>query len=286
MSLLLHELRVRRGAMVGWALGLGLFLSLYTTIYRFLPAEVREMDVRALAFLNSLGIETFATFEGFILGTAFNFAPLLVGLFGVIIGVGALAGEEDEGMLELLAALPVSRVRLLLAKAAALFIAALVVMAVAGAIQAIVFTLWQIDTPVTALDLFQVAVSHWLIAFVFITFSLFIGAYLPGRGAALATATTALFVSMCIRDSSSPAPTLAGQPPADKTDGGRPGSGRRGRRHGGRQGDRAAPERKRWPAAACRRGWPVRRRRWPGRRGFGLRAASPGAGQRLSLIHI
>ena len=72
MSLLLHELRVRRGAMVGWALGLGLFLSLYTTIYRFLPAEVREMDVRALAFLNSLGIETFATFEGFILGTAFN----------------------------------------------------------------------------------------------------------------------------------------------------------------------------------------------------------------------
>ena len=195
MSLLLHELRVRRGAMVGWALGLGLFLSLYTTIYRFLPAEVREMDVRALAFLNSLGIETFATFEGFILGTAFNFAPLLVGLFGVIIGVGALAGEEDEGMLELLAALPVSRVRLLLAKAAALFIAALVVMAVAGAIQAIVFTLWQIDTPVTALDLFQVAVSHWLIAFVFITFSFFIGAYLPGRGAALATATTALFVS-------------------------------------------------------------------------------------------
>jgi ABC-2 type transport system permease protein len=109
MSLLLHELRVRRGAIVGWALGLGLFLSLYTTIYRFLPAEVREMDVRALAFLNSLGIQTFATFEGFILGTAFNFGPLLVGLFGVIIGVGALAGEEDEGTLELLAALPVSR---------------------------------------------------------------------------------------------------------------------------------------------------------------------------------
>ena len=194
MSLLLHELRVRRGAIVGWALGLGLFLSLYTTIYRFLPAEVREMDVRALAFLNSLGIQTFATFEGFILGTAFNFAPLLVGLFGVIIGVGALAGEEDEGTLELLAALPVSRVRLLLAKSAALFIAALVVMAVAGAIQAIVFMLWQIDTPVTPLDLFRVALSHWLIAFVFITFSLFIGACLPGRGAALATATTALFV--------------------------------------------------------------------------------------------
>lgn len=195
ISLLQHELRVRRGSTLGWALGLGFFSVIYTLIYPNLPAEMREIDVRAIAFLDSLGIRTFATFEGFILGTAFNFLPLLVGLFGVVTGISALAGEEDEGTLELLAALPVSRRRLILTKAAALFISAVVVLVIDGALAAGVFTLLDLDTPVTAWDMFKTVQSLWLMAFVFMALSLFLGAYLPNRGVALGVAMTALFVS-------------------------------------------------------------------------------------------
>jgi len=195
INLLRHELRVRRGGTIGWALGLGLFCAIYTLIYTVLPEEVREIDPRALALLNSLGIQTFATFEGFILGTMFNFLPLLVGLFGAMIGVGALAGEEDEGTLELLAALPVSRVQLVLVKTLALCISAALVMIFDGLIAAGVFALLDLDTPVTALDMFLTTQSLWLMAFVFLAIGLFLGAYLPTRGVAMGLAMAAVFLS-------------------------------------------------------------------------------------------
>lgn len=195
ISLLQHELRVRRGSIIGWALGLGFFNIVYTIIYPNLPVEMREIDVRAIAFLDSLGIQTFATFEGFILGTMFNFLPLLVGLFGVATGISALAGEEDEGTLELLASLPVSRLQLILTKAVALFISAAIVLVIDGVLAATVFTLLDLETPVTAWDMFRTVQSLWLMAFVFMTLSLFLGAYLPNRGVALGVAMTALFVS-------------------------------------------------------------------------------------------
>ena len=195
INLLRHELRVRRGGTIGWALGLGLFCAIYTLIYTVLPDEVREIDPRALALLNSLGIQTFATYEGFILGTMFNFLPLLVGLFGAMIGIGALAGEEDEGTLELLAALPVSRVQLVLVKALALCISAALVMIFDGLIAAGVFALLDLDTPVTALDMFRTTQSLWLMAFVFLGIGLFLGAYLPTRGVAMGMAMAAVFLS-------------------------------------------------------------------------------------------
>ena len=56
ISLLQHELRVRRGSTIGWALGLGFFSVIYTIIYPNLPAEMREIDVRAVTFLDSVSI--------------------------------------------------------------------------------------------------------------------------------------------------------------------------------------------------------------------------------------
>ena len=195
IDLLRHELRVRRGSFIGWALGLAFFCSVYTILYPSLPAEVRQIDPRALALLESIGIQTFATFEGFILGTLFNFLPLLVGLFGVVIGVGALGGEEDDCTLELLAALPVSREQLVLIKALALAIGAALVVAFDGLVAAGVFSLLNLDTPVTALDMFLTVQSMWLMAFVFLAIGLFLGAFLPSRGVALGVGLAALFAS-------------------------------------------------------------------------------------------
>ncbi len=208
ISLLRHELRVHRGSTIGWAVGLGFFSVIYILLYPNLPVEMREIDTRAIAFLDSLGIQTFATFEGFILGTMFNFLPLLVGLFGVVTGISVLAGEEDEGTLELLAALPISRLQLILTKAAALFISAAAVMVIDGALATGVFMLLDLETPVTAWAMFRTVQSLWLIAFVFMTLSLFLGAYLPNRGVALGAGMTALFVSFFGENLAGMAPVL------------------------------------------------------------------------------
>lgn len=207
-DLVLHELRRRLGTIAGWAIGLGTFCSAYVLLYTALPGEVRELDVRATALLESLGMETLSTFDGFVLSTAFNFLPLLVGALGVVLGIGALAAEESDGTLELLAVLPISRTRLLLGKAIAASLMLLVILVLAGAIVAGVFTALVIDTAVTPLDLFAVVVSHWLIGFVFLTLSLFLGAYLPNREAATSAAAIALLVSFFGDNLAGLAPTL------------------------------------------------------------------------------
>jgi ABC-2 type transport system permease protein len=208
INLLLHEVRVRWRAILGWTIGLGFYSVIYMIIYPALPAEMRAIDPQALALLRSLGVQTLATFEGFILGTEFNFLPLLVGVFGVFMGIGALVGEEDDGILELLAALPISRVQLILAKAAALVIAAFIVLLVDGLIAMGVFTALQIDTPITAPDLFWVILSHWLMAFVFMTLSLFLGAFLPNRRSTMSAAAAALLVSFFGNNLAGIAPVL------------------------------------------------------------------------------
>lgn len=126
--------------------------------------------------------------------------PLIAGIFGVSLGIATLVGEEDDGTLELMAALPISRVQLILAKVVALLIAAFIALVMAGLAAMGVFTMLQIDAPVTAPDLFWVILSHWLMAFVFLTLSLFLGAYLPNRGTAMSASAATLLVSFLAKD--------------------------------------------------------------------------------------
>lgn len=208
LNLLWCEVRIRRGSILGWTIGLSFLSVIYMVIYPALPPEVRQIDPQALAILKSLGIQTLATFDGFILGTEFNVLPLITGIFGVSMGISALVGEEDDGTLELLAAQPISRIQLILTKAVALSIVAFIALVVAGLVAMGVFTILRIDTPVTAPDLFWVVLSHWLMAFVFLTLSLFLGAYLPNRGTAMSAAMAVLLVSFFGENLAGMAPVL------------------------------------------------------------------------------
>lgn len=195
LKLVWIELQRRKGSLIGWTIALCFFGTIYIFLYPALPAEMRDIDPQALALLQSIGMQTFATFEGWVLATEFNVLPLIAGLCGLFMGVGALAAEEDEGTLELLASLPISRVSLILAKAAALMVGILAAVTMAGVVAMLVFTGLQIVTPVSAGDLFQVILSHWIIGFVFMAISLFLGAYLPTRNAAMVAGMGYLLVS-------------------------------------------------------------------------------------------
>lgn len=182
-NLLWNELKLRKGSLIGWTIVLGFFGTIYMILYPALPAEMRQINPQALALLNSIGMRSFATFEGWVLSTKFNVLPLIAGLCGLFIGISALASEEDQGTLELLAALPLSRLTLILTKGIALSIIIVIAMSMVGLFGMLVFTILQIDAAVSALDLFPVYLSHGFIAFFFMTLSLFLGAYLPTRNA-------------------------------------------------------------------------------------------------------
>lgn len=194
LSLLLHELRVRRGGIIGWSLGLSIYAGLYTAFYPALPDEMMALDYQDIELFQLFGEMNMATFESYMGSSVFNFLGVLLGIFAVISGVGILAGEEDNGTLEQLVTLPLRRWQLVLAKALALAIAALIVLAIVGLVIAAVFTAVesQVETTVTAGDLFLMTLAIWPLALVFMLLSLFLGALLPSRRAASAAAATLL----------------------------------------------------------------------------------------------
>lgn len=197
LSLLRHELRVRRGGIIGWSIGLSLYAAMYTAFYPALPTEMLELDFEDIAIYQAFGDMSMGSFAGYMASSVFNFIALLLGIYAVVSGVGALAGEEDNGTLELLVTLPLPRWQLVLAKALALAVSVLVILLVVSL--AIVGTFaviqTQITTNVTAPDLLFMTLRSWPITMVFTMMSLLLGAFLPGRRMASATAAALLVVS-------------------------------------------------------------------------------------------
>ena len=183
MRLMLHEVRVRRRTIFWWAFGLAAFGLMYLGFYPSIADEFADIDIASIEFYEAMGVTGMATFEDYMMSTVLNILPLLVGAFGIVLGTGALAGEEGAGTLEPLAALPISRLRLYAAKAAALLVTSLVVMLAVAAMVTALFVMLdaEIDTSVTAADLFGAVMSLWLVAFVFLAAGMFLGALLPSR---------------------------------------------------------------------------------------------------------
>jgi ABC-2 type transport system permease protein len=183
LSLLKHELRSRWGAVLGWGLGLAAFGAMYTSIY----PQVAE-DMAGLADLQlyaAMGINV-ASFEGFIASSVVQFIPVLLGIYAIITSTGALAGEEEDGTLELIAAMPVARWQIVIAKAAAIGITLLLIVIVAGLLNAVALNAVKATTQVevTLGELFVAVLNGWPITFAFAMLGLLLSAWLPTRRAA------------------------------------------------------------------------------------------------------
>ena len=109
-----YAIRRVRGQILGWGIGLGLLalmlVSMYDSIARlddqletFLQAYPPEMQ----AFFS--GMAEFGTPEGFLAVEFFSYMPLILGIFAVSLGSGLLVADEETGILDLIAAYPLSR---------------------------------------------------------------------------------------------------------------------------------------------------------------------------------
>jgi beta-exotoxin I transport system permease protein len=130
---------------------------------------------------------------GFFQAEFFSWVPLLLITVAIIGATGTLAGEEGTGTLEALLALPVTRVRLLLAKCAGLVLALVItaVVMVPGFMLGLLFV--DIDLGVGRMLL--AALNMVPLALLFLTLSLWAAAALPSRGAAAAVSIGAVVVT-------------------------------------------------------------------------------------------
>lgn len=193
VRLLWQELRQRRNAVIGWSLGLCFFPLVYIAIY---PSVAEEMAGLAdLEIYRALGmnLDGFPEWVGSIL---IIFMPLVAAFYALINGTGTLAGEEEDGRLEMIVTLPLPRWQIVVAKALALIISSFIIFIVLAAVSALVFLSIesQIETELTAIDLFVVVLSAWPLLFAVGMISLFLAAFCPSRRIALAISAAILLV--------------------------------------------------------------------------------------------
>lgn len=125
MGVVATELRRRKWSTLWWAVGIGLFIALIFAIYPSFRGSAGQLD-KSLSSIPASARDLFTDTNDFLSPVGylssqcyFLLVPLLFSFLSIALGSSLLAREEQSGTLELLLARPVSRARLLLAKAGA-----------------------------------------------------------------------------------------------------------------------------------------------------------------------
>ncbi|UCG25658.1 MAG: ABC transporter permease subunit [Chloroflexota bacterium] len=198
-KLLLHELRLRRWAILGWGIGMAVFAGYIIILYPDFAEPMAALNLEEISLYQIFGdFSEFASFTGFVSAEVLIFLPLLLAIYAIVNGTGTLAGEEDNGTLEPIMALPLPRWQLVMSKAIALGLALLLILLIVGLAMAVSLTTLpgDIDTGgVTSGDMIVVALAVWPLVGFFAMFSLFLGAFVPSRRIAAIIATVILVFS-------------------------------------------------------------------------------------------
>ena len=184
---LLFEIKNKRGSIIGWSLGMAGFVLLYVGLYPSFIEQIPDFEgLLDLPIYQALGVSSMSTYAGWVSSTVLNFMPIILGVHALISGTGALAGEEERGTLENIAALPLARWQIVVSKfLAILFSLALILLLTAGVTLGV--TAWVESQIAIELDygsiFLAIVAALPLLAFLAAA-ALFLGAFLATRSAA------------------------------------------------------------------------------------------------------
>ena len=120
-SIFLKTLRDLRWQVFWYGLGMALMAALVVYIYPSYKDQFANFDIPE-AMRALIGNVDYGTGPGFISAEFFSWIPIVVVVFAITSGTGALGSEEANGTLDLLLAQPVSRTRLAVEKLAGLLL--------------------------------------------------------------------------------------------------------------------------------------------------------------------
>ncbi|MEX2550485.1 MAG: ABC transporter permease subunit [Nitriliruptoraceae bacterium] len=130
--------RMRRRALLGWGLAVGVVSAIYVSFYPTMgDAGELESLIEGMpdGLVSALGYDTIGTAAGYLESTVYGLlAPILMLVFALGFAARVLAGEEEDGSLELETAAPISRVRSLSERYLALVVGIVWLGVVTGAV--------------------------------------------------------------------------------------------------------------------------------------------------------
>lgn len=100
-----------RRAIIGWAVGIGAFTTIYTSFYSaFQGAAELKQNALPQGMLDFLGVADMLTPAGYLQATVFSLVgPLLLVMAAITLAARTIARPEEDGGIELLLANPLSR---------------------------------------------------------------------------------------------------------------------------------------------------------------------------------
>ena len=113
ITALKHTIRRLRGQIIGWSIGLALYGLLMTYIYGTmfdtidLVALMQNYPQEFMAFFG--GMDRIGEPSGFLDLYFFGYMPVIVGIFAIGAGASLLVSHEEQGILDLILAHPISR---------------------------------------------------------------------------------------------------------------------------------------------------------------------------------
>lgn len=190
-NVFLKSLRDERWPMVWWSAGLGLFAAMMIAFFPSIRGnddfnvmlESYPENLKTLFGLSELTDITSAV--GFFNAEIFGFmAPLLFVIHGIVLGSGAIAGEEGRGSLEILLTEPIARGKLVIQKAAAMIANAIAL----GLVLWIVLVIGTliIDIDLSVLNLAAITFSTVLLGVTFGALAIAAGCFTGSRGTSVA----------------------------------------------------------------------------------------------------
>jgi len=185
-NLFKHELSSRWMSIIGWGIGLTLFSSIYIGVY---PDMADEMGSLAnLSIYRLMGIDL-ASFAGYIASIVVQILPVILGVNVIMMATGTLAGEEENGTLELVVAMPLKRWQIVTMKTIALLISIFLIMVIFGAGSALILNMViesaELTIDIEPIQLFYALIWTYPLMVAIFGISLFMGAFMPSRGSAL-----------------------------------------------------------------------------------------------------
>jgi ABC-2 type transport system permease protein len=205
-TLVVKTWRDRWRGLTVWAVGLVAIIAMELWVYPSIRASSEGMDALMAsypeAFREFFRMSDFASETGFLNVEVFSLiVPLILIAVGASWGSGATADEEEKGTADLLLTLPLSRTRVLLAKAAAT-VGALLALAAALTASLVVGGL-VIDLDISASQFAAASLACALLGLLYSSVALLAGALTGRRGVAMG-ATIALALAGYLTYSLSP----------------------------------------------------------------------------------
>lgn len=184
-NLLLKTLRDQRIPVLAYGLGLGALALLVISIYPSFAEGGAELEEVMESLPESYkaftgGVLSLTEFDGYLVSQFLIVLPLVLAIFAIIEGTGALRGEEERGTMDTLLSLPISRARVVVHKAVATLFSLVLVLAIVGVV------LWLSaefveGAELAPANLVLVLLSAFGMGAFFYCFALFLSAILPSR---------------------------------------------------------------------------------------------------------